>query len=120
MKVKEIKGFTLMEAEEGMKLRLRGSKVEPMSKMPVAAGRTTADYEEIALEVYQREQAEAARLAAYRTEVERLIGERYSVGQEIQFAREKELAGTDYADYLAYVEQCKERAKGAMVANSNS
>ena len=46
---------------------------------------------------------------AYRAEVEKLIAERYTTGQEIQFAREKE-AADGYTDYLAYVEQCKARA----------
>ena len=42
-------------------------------------------------------------------ETERLIAERYTTGQEIQFAREKE-AADGYTDYLAYIEQCKARA----------
>lgn len=46
---------------------------------------------------------------AYRAEVEKLIAERYTTGQEIQFAREKESAD-GYTDYLAYIEQCKARA----------
>ena len=46
---------------------------------------------------------------AYRAEVEKLIAERYTTGQEIQFAREKE-AADGYTDYLAYIEQCKARA----------
>ena len=46
----------------------------------------------------------------YDREVERLIAERYTTGQEIQFAREKEEAGEKYTEYLAYVEACKLRA----------
>lgn len=51
--------------------------------------------------------------AEYRTEVERLIALKYTTGQEIQFAREKESAGKAYEEYLAYVEQCKKDAKDA-------
>lgn len=47
----------------------------------------------------------------YTAEVERLIGERYTTGQEIQFAREQSAAGAAYTEYLAYVEQCKQTAR---------
>lgn len=47
----------------------------------------------------------------YDAEVERLIAERYTTGQEIQFAREKDAAGEKYSEYLAYVEQCKAQAR---------
>ena len=47
---------------------------------------------------------------AYRAEAERLIALRYTTGQEIQFAREKE-AVEGYAAYLEYVEECKVRAR---------
>lgn len=46
----------------------------------------------------------------YDREVERLIALRYTTGQEIQFAREKESAGEKYAKYLAYVDECKTNA----------
>lgn len=46
----------------------------------------------------------------YRARTEALIAERYTIGQEIQFAREKDSA-EGYAAYLAYVEECKTRAR---------
>lgn len=46
----------------------------------------------------------------YDREVERLIALRYTTGQEIQFAREKETAGEKYTRYLEYVEECKANA----------
>lgn len=49
--------------------------------------------------------------AEYAKEVERLIALRYTTGQEIQFAREQEQAGDTYAEYLAYVEECKATAQ---------
>ena len=67
-------------------------------------GDTAESFEELSADdipTYTREQ--------YRAETERLIAERYTTGQEIQFAREKE-AAAGYADYLAFVEQCKARA----------
>lgn len=47
----------------------------------------------------------------YNAEVERLIAERYTTGQEIQFAREQTRAGGKYVEYLAYVDECKDKAK---------
>lgn len=49
--------------------------------------------------------------AEYNAEVERLIAQRYTTGQEIQFAREKEEAGDKYRQYLEYVDECKRMAK---------
>lgn len=132
MKVKEIKGFTLMEAEEGMKLRLRGSKDEPVSKMPVAVGRTLADYEEIALEDYEREKAEAARMAAYKARVVELIRQRYDADDEAalihnffaaqtatadedaQAHAEAETHAGEYLGYLTFRQECKARAKSEL------
>lgn len=54
--------------------------------------------------------------AEYNAEVERLIAERYTLGQEIQFAREGESAGAKYAAYLTYVEQCKAQARDTLTA----
>lgn len=64
------------------------------------------DYEELPLEAVPRYTKEE-----YNAEVEKLIAERYTTGQEIQFAREQDTAGEKYAEYLAYVEECKTRAK---------
>ena len=74
-------------------------------------GDTADSFEELSADdtpAYTKEQ--------YRAEVERLIAERYTTGQEIQFAREKE-AADGYTDYLAYIEQCKARAIENLTAN---
>lgn len=82
---------------------------------PSGKGSATATDAPEAFEEVDAMPAPAPDESAYRAEVERLIAERYTVGQEIQFAREKEQAGAAYADYLAYVEQCKARAKAVAV-----
>lgn len=46
----------------------------------------------------------------YDAEVERLIAERYSIGKEIEINRERDEKPERYADYLAYVQECKARA----------
>ena len=52
----------------------------------------------------------------YDAEVERLIAERYSHGKEIEVNREKEEKPERFAEYLAYVEQCKLAAKTSLAA----
>lgn len=54
--------------------------------------------------------------AEYDAEVERLIAERYSHGKEIEVNREKEEKPERFAEYLAYVEQCKLAAKTSLAA----
>lgn len=73
-----------------------------VSRVAVALD-TEQEWEEVdSKPVYTKEE--------YDREVERLIALRYTIGQEIQFAREKEIAGEKYAKYLAYVEECKTTA----------
>lgn len=73
------------------------------SKITLLNGDTASSFEEVD-EVPRYTKAE------YDTKVELLIAERYTMGQEVQFAREKEAAGQKYQEYLQYVEQCKVRA----------
>lgn len=107
----EIKNH-IVTSSEGRMIHRLGTEVY----FPSGKGSATATDAPEAFEEVDAMPAPAPDESAYRAEVERLIAERYTVGQEIQFAREKELAGADYADYLAYVEECKVRAKSAMEA----
>lgn len=93
----------IWQGSDGKKLR-RISTGAVGTLHAALSGDTADSFEELSADdtpAYTREQ--------YRAEVERLIAERYTTGQEIQFAREKETAD-GYADYLAYIEQCKARA----------
>lgn len=49
--------------------------------------------------------------AEYDAEVERLIALRYSYGKEIEVNRERDTRPEQFAAYMAYVEECKVRAK---------
>ena len=49
--------------------------------------------------------------AEYDAEVERLIAERYSHGKEIEVNRERDTKPERFAEYMAYIEDCKLRAK---------
>lgn len=93
----------IWQSSDGNKLR-RISTGAVGSLHAALPGDTADSFEELSADdtpAYTREQ--------YRAEVERLIAERYTTGQEIQFAREKETAD-GYADYLAYIADCKARA----------
>lgn len=56
----------------------------------------------------------------YSAEVERLIARRYSSGQEIQLLVERDADPDAYADYRAYVEQCKLTAAQNLTAAAES
>lgn len=93
----------IWQSSDGKKLR-RISTGAVRTLHSALPGDTAESFEELSADdtpAYTREQS--------RAETERLIAERYTTGQEIQFAREKE-SSDGYADYLAYVEQCKARA----------
>ncbi len=49
--------------------------------------------------------------AQYDAEVERLIAEKYSHGKEIEVNREHDTKPERFAQYLAYIEECKVRAR---------
>lgn len=73
------------------------------SKITLLLGDTADSFEEV-------DEAPKFTKTEYDTKVEQLIAECYTMGQEVQFAREKEAAGQKYEEYLNYVEQCKVRA----------
>lgn len=47
----------------------------------------------------------------YEEEVERLIRERYTIGAELALHRQKDTKPEEYAEYYAFVEECKRKAK---------
>ena len=101
---KESIGLWEITAGEGMVLRRRGSQ-EPSD----AQRATVADPGEW-------EEADAAEQpsqtkAEYDAEVERLIALRYSYGKEIEVNRERDTRPEQFAAYMAYVEECKVRAR---------
>lgn len=101
---KERSGLWEITAGEGKVLRRRGSQ-EPSDVRRA----TVADPE-------QWEEVDPAELpvqtkAEYDAEVERLIALRYSYGKEIEVNRERDSKPAQFAAYMAYVEECKVRAK---------
>lgn len=55
--------------------------------------------------------------AEYDAEVERLIALRYSHGKEIEINREHDTKPERFAEYLAYVDECKARAREVLAKN---
>ena len=98
--------------DEGKSLRRKedGECLSPGQPVLVLAGNEESWEETDSVPQYTEEE--------YRSEVERLIALRYTTGQEIQFAREREEAGGKYAEYLAYVESCKARAAASLAARA--
>lgn len=90
---------------DGLKVRRIGTDTF-FSRSTTLSGDTPADFEEV-----DPADIPAYNPAQYAAEVERLIALRYTTGQEIQFSREQEAAGKKYTDYLAYVADCKDRAR---------
>lgn len=56
----------------------------------------------------------------YDAEVERLIGVRYTHGKEIEINREREINPERYAEYLAYIEECKRMARETLSAEAEN
>lgn len=60
---------------------------------------------------YECEQVKIKGNPTYSVVVEALIRERYSVSDEIALLRQKETKPTEYAEYDAFCEACKEKAR---------
>ena len=105
-----LNGMVELVAGPDMWLHLKGTDTY-VRRAPVMAGRV-GEWEEV-------DSAPAYTKADYDREVERLIAERYTTGQEIQFAREKEEAREKFTEYLAYVEACKLRAVENLTGHGN-
>ena len=103
---KESIGLWEITAGEGKVLRRRGSQ-EPSD----ARHATVTDPDE--WEEADPADFPALSKAEYDAEVERLIALRYSYGKEIEVNRERDARPERYAAYLAYIEECKVRAKEA-------
>lgn len=97
---------------QGMLVRRKGGNEQPFAKGMMLPSDTLDSFEEVDPAELAKEKYTKAQ---YRAEVERLIAERYTTGQELQFLREKE-AAEGYAEYLAYIETCKAEAKARLEA----
>lgn len=95
-----------IHADEGKVLRRKGSE-EP-SAIRQAMVTDPDEWEEADPADFP-----ALSKAEYDAEVERLIALRYSYGKEIEVNRERDARPERYAAYLAYIEECKVRAKEA-------
>lgn len=95
---------------QGMLVRRKGEGEQPFAKGMMLPSDTLDSFEEVDPAELAKEKYTKAQ---YRAEVERLIAERYTTGQELQFLREGDTA-EGYAEYLAYIETCKAEAKARL------
>lgn len=93
-----------IEAEEGKVLRRKGSTERSENRHATVTD--PDEWEEIDA-AGQPSQTKAE----YDAEVERLIALRYSYGKEIEVNREHDTRPEQFAAYMAYIEECKVRAK---------
>lgn len=104
-------GLVAIDTDEGHYLHEIGSEVYPEMRHVTVKPERVADYEEVAVEdVPPYTESE------YKAKVSELIHERYSLDDEIALraniedeATEKRTA--EYAEYLAYRKECKQRAR---------
>lgn len=93
-------GLWAVAADEGCVLHRKGSRDFTRNRRAIVADPEA--WEDVAAEAvpqYSREE--------YCREVERLIALRYSHGREIEVNRERESKPERFAEYMAYVDQCK-------------
>ncbi len=108
-------GFVELTADAGHYLHQIGSDSNlPIGQTTVPAA-NVGQWEELPLS-----ERPAYTRAQYAAEVERLIAERYSHGKEIEVNREAVAKPEQFAEYLDYVAECKERAKAALQGQNDS
>ena len=93
-----------IDADEGKVLRRKGSTERSENRHA-----TVTDPDE--WEDVDPADFPALSKAEYDAEVERLIALRYSYGKEIEVNRERDAKPAQFAAYMAYIEECKVKAK---------
>lgn len=71
-----------------------------------------ADFEEVAAVPKYTERD-------YKKRVERLIRERYTVADELGILRQRDAKPQEFAEYNAFAEACKAKARAEIAANGN-
>ena len=61
--------------------------------------------------VLTQEELDAINQQRYEDAIVQLIRKRYSINQELAILRQRESKPTEFAEYNAYVEQCKQEVK---------
>ena len=85
---------------------------EAFFKRAILAHNGTADFEEVD-EVPKYTDAE------YSERVNALIRERYDESRELSILRQRDEKPTEFAEYYAYCEECKSRAKAELSARTD-
>ncbi len=79
---------------------------------PVPPQKAYDEYEDIKLYIpYTEEELAQRKAQTYTGLVERYIRERYSLSAELAILRQRDTKTGEFAQYFAYAEECKQRAK---------
>ena len=105
LQTKQIGPLTQLTATEGY-IHLRGTDTYART-ITMLPSQSLDDYEEVA-EIPTPADDSASTYAA---EVTRAIRERYSVDDELAILRQRDSKPQEFADYYAYAEACKARAR---------
>lgn len=84
-------------------LHLKGSETYA-KKLIMLPSQTLEDYEEVdTLPKFTNEE--------YKAKVEEAVRQKYSLSDELSILRQRDTKSQEYAEYFAYVEQCKRNIK---------
>ena len=119
MEIKRTKNTAILIAGEGMTLVKNGElPAEPITRASVAVADIESWAEIPAHEVTEANEA-AKREEAYKARVEVLIAERYSLREELAIHRQRYSKPEEFAEYNAFAEACKARAREEIEKNSD-
>lgn len=111
LKIKELNGMREVVATKGYVVR-KGETPTAIKRRIILPSESLDDYEEV-LELPAYTEAE------YKAKVRELIAQRYSIEDELAIHRQKETKQEQWAEYDAYCEECKTKAKEAL-ADANA
>ncbi len=84
---------------------------------PVEAREAWDEYEDIQVFVpYTEEELEKRKQEKYESRVSALIRAKYTLNQELSILRQRDTKPAEFAEYNAYAEECKAKAKAELEA----
>lgn len=95
-----------------------GKDVKWVVDIPAVEGKEAyEEYEDIQVYIpYTEEELEKQKKKAYPILVEQYIREKYSLSSELAILRQRDTKPDEFAEYNAYAEECKKKAKAEITA----
>ena len=98
--------MTLEEFDNLMCEQANGKELKVIDKRVVAVER-----------VFTQEELEARKQQEYEEAIVELIRRKYSLNQELAILRQRDSKPSEFSEYNAYVEQCKQEVKNNLTIN---